>query len=320
IGAANAWRASVQSGLDSLAQASTEDDYTPLIESGQVSLLELTHAFGMFANQGSLIGATASNDGSFDPIVILEVLDDSGQVWTVQQPENRVVTTPQLAYLVTNMLSDEAAWQETLGNPNPFQISRPAAAKMGRGLTQASTWTAGYTPDTVVGVWTGLPATNDGGEAGTLDPVVSAGIWNALMKSIHQDVELASFTEPIGITHQVVCDPSGLLPTEECPDTVNEVFITGNEPLFADNLYRTFLINTQTGRLATIYTPTEFLEEKVYLEFSGGIEGCQSAGLRIDQKCAVQVICKQRLVAGDEHFVDLMAALETTTSPFIACK
>ncbi len=266
IGAANAWRASVQSGLDSLSQGSTEDDYALLTDSGQVSLMELTHAFGMFANQGSLIGSTASNDGSFWPILILEVVDGSGQVWPVQQPENRVVTTPQLAYLITNMLSDEGAWQDTLGNPNPFQISRPAAVKMGQGLTEASTWTAGFSPDYVVGVWMGFPEGDGASEGGgQLAPVVSAGIWNALMKTIHMDKELASFSEPIGITHQVVCDPSGLLPTEECPDTVSEVFITGNEPLYADNLYRTFLVNTQTGRLATIYTPTEFLEEKVYL-------------------------------------------------------
>ncbi len=56
-----------------------------------------------------------------------------------------------------------------------------------------------------------------------------------------------------------------MLPTEECPSTVNEIFITGSEPLQADKLYQSFVINTQTNRLATIYTPSEFLEERVYL-------------------------------------------------------
>jgi hypothetical protein len=86
-----------------------------------------------------------------------------------------------------------------------------------------------------------------------------------LMKTAHQNLDFHPWNEPIGIVHQVVCVPSGMLPTDECPKTAREVFITGSEPRQPDNLYRTFMINTQTGRLATIYTPTEFLEEKVYL-------------------------------------------------------
>lgn len=265
IGAANAWRAAAQSGLASLEESASGDEYAPFLETGKVSLLEVSHAFAMFANQGSLLGGGGADASSFSPILILNVVDGSGKVWPVQERETRVVTTPQLAYLLTDMLSDEEGWQESLGNPNPLQISRPAAAMMAQGLTEESTWTAGYTPQYVVAVWTGLSGQEELAGGANLSPVVSAGIWNALMKTVTQGAEIANFSEPIGITHQVVCDPSGLLPTEECPDTVNEVFITGNEPLYTDNLYRTFLINTQTGRLATIYTPTEFLEEKVYL-------------------------------------------------------
>ncbi|MGD2027581.1 MAG: transglycosylase domain-containing protein [Anaerolineales bacterium] len=265
IGPANAWRVAQQSGLTSLDAPTGEDTYAPLLDAGRVSLIEVAYAFSMFASQGSLNGTTTGEDDRFMPVMLLEVVDGAGRNWAVHQPETRVVTTPQLAFLATDMLSDEEARIESLGNPNPFQIARPVAAKLGQGLTEESTWTVGYTPDYVVGVWAGVPEPEDpGGEIG-LSPMAAAGIWNALAKTVHQGVEIRPWTEPIGIVHQVVCDPSGLLPTEECPRTVSEVFITGSEPLHSDNLYRTFLVNTQTGRLATIYTPTEFLEEKVYL-------------------------------------------------------
>lgn len=265
IGPTNAWRTAQQSGLRSLEIPMGEESYAPLLEQGNLSLLELTHAYGMFANQGSLAGAALTGEDGITPVLILEVLDDTGRLWPVQQAENRNVTTPQLAYLVTNMLGDEETRRESLGHPNVFDIARPVAGKLGSGLTESSTWTIGYTPDRVIGVWMGLTSDNGPVDESRLSASVSSGVWHALMKTAHQSLEYRSWNEPIGIVHQVVCVPSGMLPTEECPRTANEIFITGSEPRQPDNLYRTFMINTQTGRLATIYTPTEFLEEQVYL-------------------------------------------------------
>ncbi len=265
IGPTNAWRTAQQSGLNSLNAAQFEDSYGPVLDQGYLPLLELTHAYSMFANQGKLAGSSPSEPNGITPVLILRVIDGSGRVWPVQQTETRIVTTPQLAYLVTDMLADEEARRESLGHPNPFDIARPVAGKTGAGLTESSTWTIGYTPDRVIGVWMGLTPENGLLEEANLSPIVSSGIWHALMKTAHQSLEYKTWNEPIGIVHQVICVPSGMLPTEECPKTDNEVFITGNEPRQPDNLYRPYMINTQTGRLATIYTPTEFLEERVYL-------------------------------------------------------
>jgi hypothetical protein len=64
-----------------------------------------------------------------------------------------------------------------------------------------------------------------------------------------------------------VCDPSGLLPTEECPNIVREVFANGSEPTQPDNLYRTYEINRETGFLATVFTPPQLVEQRVYMAF-----------------------------------------------------
>jgi hypothetical protein len=56
-----------------------------------------------------------------------------------------------------------------------------------------------------------------------------------------------------------------MLPTPECPAVVNEIFLTGNEPVQFDTLYRKLQINRETGLLATVFTPPELVEERVYL-------------------------------------------------------
>jgi hypothetical protein len=69
---------------------------------------------------------------------------------------------------------------------------------------------------------------------------------------------------PAEVTEVDVCDPSGLLPTPDCPRIVREVFLAGTEPTHADTLYRPFRVNTETGHLATFFTPLDQVEERVY--------------------------------------------------------
>jgi hypothetical protein len=56
-----------------------------------------------------------------------------------------------------------------------------------------------------------------------------------------------------------------MLPTLQCPTVVSEVFLTGQEPTQPDNLYQVYQINRETGRLATVFTPPELVEERIYL-------------------------------------------------------
>jgi hypothetical protein len=56
-----------------------------------------------------------------------------------------------------------------------------------------------------------------------------------------------------------------MLPTKDCPEIVEEVFLAGNEPIQTDRLYRTAPINRKSGRLATIYTPLDLVDQRPYL-------------------------------------------------------
>jgi hypothetical protein len=96
-------------------------------------------------------------------------------------------------------------------------------------------------------------------------PRAAAGLWAAVMKTASRDLPASSWKIPQGVTTLQVCDPSGLLPTEACPNVVSEVFLNGYEPLQADTLYKTYSVNRETGFLATVFTPAGLVEERTYM-------------------------------------------------------
>jgi membrane carboxypeptidase/penicillin-binding protein PbpC len=146
-----------------------------------------------------------------------------------------------------------------LGSPNVLEIGRPAGVKLGQTEDGRDAWTAGYTPGRVVVVWVGS-------RAGSKIPArFPAALWSALMETASQDQPRQGWPVPQGVTVMDVCDPSGMLPTADCPDIVSEVFLQGNEPVEPDSLYRSYQVNRETGQLATVFTPPQFVENRVYM-------------------------------------------------------
>jgi membrane carboxypeptidase/penicillin-binding protein PbpC len=176
-------------------------------------------------------------------------------------PHSQPIVSAQLAYLVTHVLSDEAARWPSLGHPNPLEIGRPAATKIGKTWDGQNAWTVGYLPQLAAGVWVGTEQEG----SNQVDPLIAAALWHAIIQYADQDLPARDWEIPPGVSQVDVCDPSGMLPTIYCPTVVSEVFITGNEPTQRDNLYRSFQINRETGRLATVFTPPELVEERVFL-------------------------------------------------------
>lgn len=227
-----------------------------------LSPLELAHAYSVFAAGGSLNGVAVAEAEFPQPRWILRVEDYRGNPLPLpEQAVSRTVVSSQLAYLVHHVLSDDAARWRTLGYPNPLEIGRPAGAKIGQAAGERSTWTAGYTPQAVVLVWLG----SEDEAAPPPGAFPAAGIWHALMQYLHRDQPVQTWPMPPGVVRVEVCDLSGLLPGDACPSRVSEVFLENNQPTGLDTLYRRFQINRETGRLATVFTPPELVEEKVFL-------------------------------------------------------
>ncbi|MBI5841764.1 MAG: transglycosylase domain-containing protein [Chloroflexi bacterium] len=223
------------------------------------NLLKIAGAYGVFGTQGVYFGQSLNDD--FSPVTVLRVEAADHSVWLDwTTPDARAVVMPALAYLTNDALSDETARWPSLGRPNVTEIGRPAGVKMGQTADGLDAWLIGYTPSRVVVTWTGAH-----GESNVVSPRLSAVLWSALMQYASRGLPANGWIAPQGVTTMTVCDPSGMLSTRECPNLVSEVFLNGNEPIQADNLFREFSVNRETGFLATVFTPPELIETRVYM-------------------------------------------------------
>jgi penicillin-binding protein 1C len=282
VGVGNVIRTAHAMGINTLNQDLDYYGLSLTLGGGEVWLLDLAYAYGVFANNGTMMGQPAENPRpgyrQLDPVSILRVEDAKGDVlWQYTQPEARSVTladgrelSAQEAYLLTNVLSDNNARAPVFGSNSALRLSRPAAAKTGTTTDWRDVWTVGYTPQIVTGVWVG---NNDNTPMEGLSSSRGAGpIWHNVMERIYNEGyaerllgELVeNFPRPPGLTRMEVCAVSGLLPTEHCPNRVNALFIEGTEPTEYCNVHRVERVNRQTGKLATACTPPELVEERVY--------------------------------------------------------
>ncbi len=186
---------------------------------GEVRLLDLTDAYGTFPTGGV----------HHDPVSILRVVAGSGKVLQEWQPSpGSRAMSPQVAYLLTSILSDNTARMPEFGADSPLLLDRPAAAKTGTTSDFHDNWTVGYTPYLVTGVWVGnadnTAMRNVSGIAG------AAPIWHDFMEAALQGDPLHDFTQPPGLVHETICPLTGLSPTAACPQRFNEVFIAGAQP------------------------------------------------------------------------------------------
>ncbi|MCZ2128117.1 MAG: penicillin-binding protein [Anaerolineales bacterium] len=225
------------------------------------SMLDLASAYGVFAAQGVRFGQIV--DEKLAPSALLRVEDaDHNPLMDWSLPKAQTVVTPAMSYLTTDVLSDEAARRLTWGRQNVLEIGRPVGVKPAQTADGKNAWTIGYTPYLSVVVWSGVR-----GEDDALTPRFPAALWSGIMQVASQKYPSSGWALPPGLTPITVCDPSGMLPTRECPNLVGEIFLNGSEPTQADNLFREFYVNRETGLLATVFTPPELAERRVYMLF-----------------------------------------------------
>ena len=251
----------------------TADHYGLSLALGSAEVRLLDHAFGyaVLANNGYMAGQPIPEwerkpgFRELDPVAILLIEDAQGNVvYQYTRPEVRKVVEPQYAYIMTSILSDQEARRPAFGASaaNLVLPDRPVAAKTGSTNEYTDAWTMGYTPQYVVGVWVGN--TDRHKMKRVLGSTGAGPIFHAIMEKLHEGEPVAQFQRPPGIVEVEICDISGQLATEHCPHKVKELFVAGTEPTTYCTMHQVFRVNRESGRLATVYTPPELVEERVY--------------------------------------------------------
>ena len=155
---------------------------------GEVRLLDITSAYGVFANEGTRLASRAILKVEHDTEVLFDI--------TKEPVQGTEALDAQTARTVTNVLADNSARALVFGAQSALQLGvRPVAAKTGTTQDFRDGWTIGYTPSLVTGVWTGNNDNSpmNGKSAGAH---TAAPIWNAFMKKALEGTPIEQFTNP----------------------------------------------------------------------------------------------------------------------------
>lgn len=210
-------RTGVNSALQTAVNMGLSDyigipNYTMVLGTLGVHLLDQTSAYGAFADHGVHVPEHA----------IATVSDTRGRVIFRFQDKGKQVISPQVAYVMTDVLSDNSSrtfefgkcsalylYSNSMtscyaGNPGP---TRPSAAKTGTSNDFRDNWTVGYTSDFVVGVWAG---NNDNSAMVNVTGVDGAGpIWHDTLLEAEKDHPIRPLQgePPAGVVKQTVTYP-----------------------------------------------------------------------------------------------------------------
>lgn len=232
-------------GITTLDDDASKYGLSLTLGGGEVTLIELTNAFAVFANQGSYVPVTS----------ILCVVDSDDQILYQYEdgcPEGQInertvlqgaatarVLDPRVSFVITDMLGDNRARSPAMGAYSALRADNiTASVKTGTTDDVKDNWTIGFTRNVAVGVWVG---NNDG------DPMIdssgltgAAPIWNTVISSIYGNNQLlAAFATdgqllndqpipPAGMTLRQICDVRRLTElSTSCRDTINEWTLDG---------------------------------------------------------------------------------------------
>lgn len=185
-----------------------------------VTPLEITSAYGVFANQGVLV----------EPVSVLRVEDKNGNVIYEHIPNSQEVLRKQTAYIMTDLL--QTVMNEGTGARSRwmYHFYRPAGGKTGTTQDYSDAWFIGFTPQIVTGVWTGLDDYTIPLGAGQTGTRAALPIWAPYMKAVHDTLALPEldFPMPEGVTRVEICLDSKKLANDVCPSAriSKEVFFS----------------------------------------------------------------------------------------------
>ena len=215
VGVDNAIKTAQRMGISTL---DTNKNYgLPLaLGAAEVPLIEMTNAYAAFANQGQQYNRT----------LVKEIKDKFDSSIYHANERSKQVVTPEAAYLISSILSDNTARAPIFGSSLTVP-GRTAAVKTGTTDDQRDAWAIGYTPQLVVGVWVGnndnQPMLNGGSS-------MAGPIWVNTMRQALANVPNTPFPIPAGIVQKPVCYSSGALANSPGTNTYNEYFLASALP------------------------------------------------------------------------------------------
>ena len=202
-------------------QSKLEPNLSLALGSANVTLLELTKAFGVFAAQGYRA----------EPFLITRILDKDGNLLEEVEPSAVEIISPQTSYLITSLM--QSVIQEGTGQ-KAQALGRPAAGKTGTTNDTRDAWFIGFTPQRLVaGAWIGYDIEKPLGTHET-GAVAALPIWLEFMKEAVAGEPIENFLVPEGIVFVKVDaangEPFGPAHPPKSVKVLSECFKEGTAP------------------------------------------------------------------------------------------
>lgn len=185
----------------------------------EITLWELTGAYGAFANNGVYV----------TPYFIQKIEDRNGSVLETFQPQYENVLDPDVNFLLVSAMKGVIKRGTAASAAN---MKGNFAGKTGTTDDYIDAWFIGFNPNIVTGVWTGR---DDHKSLGNLETGSRAAlpIWRKYMEVATEGQEIIDWKSSDNIVYLPVCTETGLRAGMDSPCTkiVEEPFIKGKEPL-----------------------------------------------------------------------------------------
>lgn len=201
---------------------------TLVLGGGEVSLLDMTSAYGVFAYEGIRLPPTG----------ILRIEEQDGTILEEYKSIESSVLDSGVARMISDVLSDNIARAPAFGDNSYLNFpDRDVAVKTGTTNDYRDAWIVGYIPQLAVGAWAG---NNDNSPMEKkVAGYIIAPLWNEFMQTVLTTYPAENFNP--------------------APET------SPNLPPIIRGIWKggvTYLIDTISGGLATEFTPQETIEER----------------------------------------------------------
>lgn len=203
---------------------------TLVLGGGEVTPLEMTGAYAIFANEGMRNPITG----------ILRAETSKGEILEELKVRPQQVLDSNISRLISNILSDNEARTPAFGAQSYLYFpEREVAVKTGTTDNYRDAWVIGYTPNFSLGVWVG---NNDNSPMEKkVAGFIAAPLWNAFFQEVLKKLPEEKFAKPESTIK------------EKLKPVLRGEWRGGN----------TYLIDKISQKRATEFTPRELIEEKV---------------------------------------------------------
>lgn len=236
----------------------------------EVRLFDMMEAYGTFANLGQR-----------QPLYAIQRITETVEGNEVEvplapRPEPIQAISPQVAFLMTNILSDDNARSEEFGTNTNLTLARlgqqylpsqnRVAAKTGTSNDSRDLWTLGYTRNVVTGVWLG---TYDNSPTFNTTGFNSASpVWNQVMEAALRGRVPPVYANPGGVIAQEICRTTGTLFYAACPERTTDLFIQDKFPPSPEQGFvQTIAIDSWTGMRANEFCD-DYIVERTFADIS----------------------------------------------------